>query len=51
MRPQVHDPEHEERARAGLEEALATGGAMLNRRESAVDAVEAKCTSLVTPPC
>src|SRR5207248_10718699 len=51
MRPQVHDPEHEDRARAGLEEALAAGGAILNRRESAVDAVEAAVRVLEEDPC
>jgi beta-aspartyl-peptidase (threonine type) len=51
MRPQVHDPEHEERARAGLEGALAAGGAVLSRRESAVDAVEAAVRVLEEDPC
>src|SRR5881227_2631797 len=51
MRPQVHDPEHEDRARAGLEEALAAGSAILNRRESAVDAVEAAVRVLEEDPC
>src|SRR5438309_3943377 len=51
MRPQVHDPEHEERARAGLEAALAAGGAILNRRESAIDAVEAAVRVLEEDPC
>src|SRR5438309_11122308 len=51
MRPQVHDPEHEERARARLREALAAGGAILNRRESAMDAVEAAVRVLEEDPC
>lgn len=41
MRPQVYDAGHEQRARAGLEAALTAGAAILNRKESAVDAVEA----------
>src|SRR3954453_12143608 len=51
MRPQVHDSGHEERARAGLEEALGAGAAILARRESAVDAVEAAVRVLEENPC
>src|SRR4051812_535479 len=51
MRPQVHDSGHEERARAGLEEALGAGAALLTRRESAVDAVEAAVRGLEEDPC
>src|SRR5207248_4998569 len=51
MRPQVHDPEHEQRARAGLDEALAAGSAILNRRESAIDAVEAAVRVLEEDAC
>jgi beta-aspartyl-peptidase (threonine type) len=51
MRPQVHDSGHEERARAGLEEALGAGAAILARRESAVDAVEAAVRVLEEDPC
>jgi beta-aspartyl-peptidase (threonine type) len=51
MRPQVHDSGHEERARAGLEEALEAGGAILARGESAVDAVEAAVRVLEEDPC
>lgn len=51
MRPQGHDPGHEESARAGLEAALAEGGAILERRESAVDAVEAAVRVLEEDPC
>src|SRR5437868_14754451 len=51
MRPQAHDPGHEERARAGLEQALTAGGAILARRESAVDAVEAAVRVLEEDVC
>src|SRR3954463_13860580 len=51
MRPQVHDSGHEERARAGLEEALGAGAAILARRESALDAVEAAVRVLEEDPC
>ncbi len=51
MRPQVHDAGHEERARAGLEQALAAGSAILERKESAVDAVEAAVRVLEEDPC
>src|SRR5689334_2617058 len=51
MRPQVHDDGHEERARAGLEQALAAGATILERKESAVDAVEAAVRVLEEDPC
>src|SRR5438445_1878115 len=51
MRPEVHDPGHEERARAGLEAALEAGASVLDRRESAVDAVEAAVRVLEEDPC
>ena len=51
MRPQVHDALHEERARAGLEAALTAGAAILGRKESAVDAVEAAVRVLEEDPC
>lgn len=41
MRPGRLGPEQEKGARAGLEAALAAGGAILEKRESALDAVEA----------
>ena len=41
MRPGRLDPEQEKGARAGLETALAAGAAILEKRESALDAVEA----------
>ena len=45
------DPAHEAHARAGLEEALAAGAAILERGESAVDAVEAAARLLEENPC
>ena len=45
------DPAHEAHARAGLEEALAAGSAILDRGESAVDAVEAAARALEENPC
>jgi L-asparaginase / beta-aspartyl-peptidase len=41
MRPETIGAEQEKAARAGLEQALAAGGAILDRRERAIDAVEA----------
>ena len=41
MRPGRLDPEQERCARAGLEAALEAGSAILSKRESAIDAVEA----------
>src|SRR3954454_2133297 len=51
MRPGRLDPEQERCARAGLEQALAEGGAMLERRESALDAVETAVRVLEEDPC
>src|SRR5260221_3402560 len=51
MRPGRLDPEQEECARAGLEAALAAGSAILERRESAVDAVEAAVRVLEEDAC
>jgi beta-aspartyl-peptidase (threonine type) len=51
MRPGRLDPEQEACARAGLERALEVGGAILDRRESALDAVEAGVRVLEEDPC
>jgi L-asparaginase / beta-aspartyl-peptidase len=51
MRPGRLDPEQERCARAGLEAALAEGSAILARRESAIDAVEAAVRVLEEDPC
>jgi beta-aspartyl-peptidase (threonine type) len=45
------DPEQESCARAGLEAALAAGAALLEKRESALDAVEAAVRVLEEDPC
>ena len=45
------DPEQEKCARAGLEAALAAGAAVLDKRESALDAVEAAVRVLEEDPC
>ena len=45
------DPAHEAHARAGLEEALAAGAQILERGESAVDAVEAASRRLEENAC
>jgi beta-aspartyl-peptidase (threonine type) len=45
------DPAHEAHARAGLEEALAAGAAILERGESAVGAVETAARLLEENPC
>ena len=45
------DPAHEAHARAGLEEALAAGAAILERGESAIDAVETTARLLEENPC
>jgi len=45
------DPAHEAQARAGLEEALAAGAAILERGESAIDAVETAARLLEENPC
>jgi beta-aspartyl-peptidase (threonine type) len=51
MRPGRLDSEQERCARAGLEGALAAGGAILERRESAIDAVEAAVRVLEEDAC
>jgi beta-aspartyl-peptidase (threonine type) len=51
MRPGRLDPEQERCARAGLEAALAAGSAILDRQESAVDAVEAAVRVLEEDSC
>ena len=51
MRPAHGDPDHEERARAGLREALDAGSAILSAGGSAVDAVEAAVRVLEDDPC
>jgi beta-aspartyl-peptidase (threonine type) len=51
MRPGRLDPEQEASARAGLERALEAGGAILDRLESALDAVEAAVRVLEEDPC
>jgi beta-aspartyl-peptidase (threonine type) len=51
MRPGRLDPEQERCARAGLEGALAAASAILERRESALDAVEAAVRVLEEDAC
>lgn len=51
MRPGTLDPEQERCARDGLEAALAAGSAVLERREGALDAVEAAVRVLEENPC
>src|SRR6185437_12569489 len=51
MRPQKPGPKAERDARAGLEAALAAGSAILDRREDALDAVEAAVRVLEDDPC
>ena len=51
MRPERLDPEQERCARAGLEAALEAGSAILEKRESALDAVEAAVRVLEEDPC
>jgi beta-aspartyl-peptidase (threonine type) len=51
MRPGRLDPEQERCARAGLEAALAAGEAILEKRERALDAVEAAVRVLEEDPC
>jgi len=51
MRPGNLDPEQERCARAGLEAALAAGAAILERREGALDAVEAAVRVLEEDEC
>src|SRR6476469_1725243 len=50
MRPGKLAPDVEQSARAGLEEALAAGSAILDRRESAIDAAEAAVRVLEEHP-
>ena len=51
MRSGRLDPEQERCARAGLGAALAAGSAILERREGAIDAVEAAVRVLEEDPC
>jgi beta-aspartyl-peptidase (threonine type) len=51
MRPGKLDPEQEKCARDGLEAALAAGSAILEKRGSAIDAVEAAVRVLEEDPC
>jgi beta-aspartyl-peptidase (threonine type) len=51
MRPGLLDPEQERCARAGLEAALAAGSAILDKREAALDAVEAAVRALEEDSC
>src|SRR5438270_6661551 len=51
MRPGQLDSEQERCARAGLEAALEAGSAILDKRESALDAVEAAVRVLEEDPC
>jgi L-asparaginase / beta-aspartyl-peptidase len=51
MRPGRLDPEQERCARAGLEAALAAGAAILEKREAAIDAVEAAVRVLEEDEC
>jgi beta-aspartyl-peptidase (threonine type) len=51
MRPGRLDPEQERCARDGLEAALAAGSAILDKREAALDAVEAAVRALEEDPC
>jgi len=51
MRPEHGDPDHEERARRGLRDALDAGSSALAKGASAVDAVEAAVRILEDDPC
>ncbi|MFL6722073.1 MAG: isoaspartyl peptidase/L-asparaginase family protein [Sphingomonas sp.] len=51
MRPSRLDPEQEQRARNGLEAALAAGSAILEKREAALDAVEVAVRVLEEDAC
>jgi beta-aspartyl-peptidase (threonine type) len=51
MRPKQGDPDHEERARQGLQSALDTGATILKRGGAALDAVEASVRLLEDDPC
>jgi len=51
MRPGRLDPKQEQCARAGLEAALSAGAAILEKRENAIDAVEAAVRALEEDEC
>ncbi len=51
MRPEHGDPDHEQRARQGLRDALDAGAAVLGDGGSAIDAVEAAVRILEDDPC
>jgi beta-aspartyl-peptidase (threonine type) len=51
MHPHTLDPDAERHSRAGLEAALEAGAAILDRQESAVDAVEAAVRALEEDSC
>jgi beta-aspartyl-peptidase (threonine type) len=51
MRPDHGDPDHEQRARQGLRDALDSGSAILAKDGNAVDAVEAAVRVLEDDPC
>lgn len=51
MRPAHGDPDHEERARQGLRDALDAGSEILGKGGSAIDAVEAAVRVLEDDPC
>jgi len=51
MRPEHGDPDHEERARQGLRDALEAGSSILAKGASAVEAVEAAVRVLEDDPC
>ena len=51
MRPAHGDPDHEQRARQGLRDALDAGSAILGKGGSAIDAVEAAVRVLEDDPC
>lgn len=51
MRPGRLDPDQERSAREGLDAALAAGAAILGKRDSALDAVEAAVRALEEDPC
>jgi beta-aspartyl-peptidase (threonine type) len=51
MRPEHGDPDHEERARQGLREALEAGASVLGKGGGAVESVEAAVRILEDDPC
>src|ERR1044072_2601976 len=51
MRPEHGDPDHEQRARQGLRDALDAGASVLGKRGSAIEAVEAAVRVLEDDPC